>query len=69
MKCNFHCFFLEVAMEFRDSSYNVDENAGEVEIELTLDGAIECCSISVTLIVKDGTAKGKLLTLISSTQV
>ena len=50
--------FIEVSLSFGSSSHDVDENVGAVQLELTLDGAIECCSVSVTVKVEDITAKG-----------
>ena len=56
-------------MEFGDTSIIIDENAGEVEIEVTLDGPVECFTISVTVIVNPGTAESKMLILMSTTKV
>ena len=61
--------FLEVSIEFGEFSYIIDEDGGEVEIGLNLDGAIECCSIRVAVIIEDGTAAGKLFILVCIAQV
>ena len=47
-----------MSLSFGSFSYEFDENIGAAQLELTLDGAIECCSISVTVKVEDITAKG-----------
>ena len=62
-------FLLEILIEFGKFSYAVDENAGEVEIVLNLDGVIKCCSVLVTVMVEDKTTEGKLLILICIAQV
>ena len=50
--------FIEVSLAFASSAYTVDEDVGEANLELTLDGPIDCCSISVTVKVEDVTATG-----------
>ena len=52
------CVFIDVSVAFASSAYTVDEDAERVQIELTLDGPIDCCSISVTVKVEDVTATG-----------
>ena len=56
--------FIEVSLAFPSASYTFDEDDGIVQLELTLDGAIDCCSVSVTVKAEDVTAKGILNTYI-----
>ena len=61
--CNLFCLyiFIEVLLEFGDSSYEFDEDIGQAELELVLDGPLDCCSILVRVKVEDITATGKCL--------
>ena len=52
------CVFVDVSLAFASSAYTVDEDVGKVQLELTLDGPIDCCSIFVTVKVEDVTATG-----------
>ena len=60
--CVFTCILflliLAVSLEFGSDVYDVDENSGPVQLQLTLDGAITCCSVSVSVKLEDMTAKG-----------
>lgn len=55
----FDHYVLGISLEFVRFSYDVNENSGQVQPVLGLDGPIECCSISVTVKVEDVTAKSK----------
>ena len=56
--------FIEVSLSLGFASYEFGEDIGAAQLELTLDGPIECCSISVTVKVEDITAKGIRIYLI-----
>ena len=55
----FYLCFIDILLQFGSSSYDVNENNGPAQPVLTLDGPLECCSISVTVKVEDISAKGK----------
>ena len=61
--CNLFCLyiFIEILLELGQSSYEFDEDIGQAELELVLDGSLDCCSILVRVKVEDMTATGKCL--------
>ena len=61
--CNLFCLyvFIDILLEFGQSSYEFDENFGQPELELVLDASLDCCSILVRVKVEDMTATGKCL--------
>lgn len=58
------CLLLAISLEFERSSYEVNENSGPSQPVLVLDAALECCSIAVTVIVENVTAKGYVITIV-----
>ena len=51
-------YYIDVSVAFSTNSRFVEEGIGQVELTLTLDGPIDCCSVSVAVKFEDGTAKG-----------
>ena len=51
-------YYIGVSVSFSTNSYIVAESIGRAELVLTLDGPIDCCSVSVAVKFEDGTAKG-----------
>ena len=55
----FAYYVLGISLEFVRFSYEVDENSGQAQPALRLDGPIKCCPVSITVKVEDITAKSK----------
>ena len=51
----------DISIRFTIQEYDIDESDGPVQPVLYLDGAMGCCSLSVTVKIEDITAKGKYL--------
>ena len=47
-----------MSVAFSSNSYSFVESIGKGRLVLTLDGPIECCSISVAVKFESGSAKG-----------
>ena len=56
-----HCVvfaLLGVSVALSSDAYKFNEDVGDAELVLTLDGPITCCSVSVAVKFESGTAKG-----------
>ena len=51
-------FFVVVSLQFEHSSYDFAESDGLVQLDLVLDGPLECCSIAVTVKIENINAIG-----------
>jgi len=62
------CFALHVCLDisvaFGNPFYDFEESSGTAELSLTLDGPIDCCTVSITVKVDDITAEGTLIYII-----